>query len=540
MTVLSSIISALSLLSIVGPDIVLADPTLNASVCLKTRDNMSEKSKTFSTAIGLSEAQAETLKDKHGVETTNANSLQAACTAVGLSIGDSKVDTSPLNQTVVGENWSKACVAEPYCIIQPETAQDVSEAIKTISHYGVKFAIRSGGHSPNPGWSSVGQGGILLDLQRLNQISLSCDKQVASVGPGARWGEVISTLDAQGATVIGGRVPSVGVAGVILGGGYFHFTGQFGTAADNVKNFEIVLSDGTITNANSTVNPDLFWALKGGGPNFGIVTRFDLYTVPVRGIWYQASIYSVEQADAILEAYAKWQQNEGATDLKATVGLGIALDSISLGLVYSEPTEDQPSAFAPFRDIEPLMVAVPPTNGSITALTAIMASTGTGSDRHDYRAASTRIDAQLYKDVYAFWREKALAVRNATGANQTFTIQPVPKNVATQGDQKGGNPMNIPKENHGWWTTIVDWNDEKDDDLVRSVSIETSEKWKDLGDERGLSLPFTFMNDASRDQNPLRSYGADNVNKLKQISKKYDASQLFQKQQNGGFLLSKV
>ncbi|OTB15927.1 hypothetical protein K445DRAFT_317556 [Daldinia sp. EC12] len=540
MAALRRIISALSLLSIIGSNIVLADSTSTTSICLGSRDKMSKEFETFYTSIGLSKEQAETLKEKYGVETPKAKSLEAACTAAQLSLGNSQVDTSPLNQTVVGENWSKACVSEPYCIIQPKTAQDVSKAIKTISHYGVKFAVRSGGHSPNPGWSSVGHEGILIDLQNLNQIDLSDDKKVASIGPGARWGEVISNLDAQGATVIGGRIPSVGVAGVILGGGYFHFIGQYGTAADNVKNFEIVLSDGTITNANSSVNPDLFWALKGGGPNFGIVTRFDLYTVPVRGIWYQASIYSVDQADAILEAYAKWQQNEGATDLKATVGLGISLDAISLGLVYSEPTTDQPSAFAPFRDLEQLMVAVPPTNGSITALTAIMAGTGAGADRHDYRAASTRIDAQLYKEVHAFWREKALAVREATGANQTFTIQPVPRNVAIQGEQKGGNPMNILKENHGWWTTIVDWNNEKDDDLVRSVSIQTSEKWKQLGDERGLSVPFLFMNDASRDQNPLASYGTENVNKLKQISQKYDASQLFQKQQNSGFLLSKV
>lgn len=84
----------------------------------------------------------------------------------------------------------------------------------------IKFAIRSGGHSPNPGWSSVGDAGILIDLQRLNQISLSEDKKVASLGPGGRWGEVIDTLDAQGATIVGGRSPIVGVGGLILGGKY--------------------------------------------------------------------------------------------------------------------------------------------------------------------------------------------------------------------------------------------------------------------------------------------------------------------------------
>jgi len=82
----------------------------------------------------------------------------------------------------------------------------------------VKFAVRSGGHSPNPGWSSVGSQGILLDLSRLNSVSLSANGQIASVGPGLRWGEVDKALDAEKAVVIGGRLPTVGVGGLILGG----------------------------------------------------------------------------------------------------------------------------------------------------------------------------------------------------------------------------------------------------------------------------------------------------------------------------------
>lgn len=105
MAVLSSIISALSLLSIVGSDIVLADSTSQTSAYLEFRDNMSEKFEAFYNSIGLSEAQAGTLKEKYGIETTDANSVEAACTAAQLSLGASIVDTSPLNQTVVGENW---------------------------------------------------------------------------------------------------------------------------------------------------------------------------------------------------------------------------------------------------------------------------------------------------------------------------------------------------------------------------------------------------------------------------------------------------
>jgi hypothetical protein len=125
-----------------------------------------------------------------------------------------------------------------------------------------------------------------------------------------------------------------------------------------------------MTNANATQNSDLFWALKGGGPNFGIVTRFDLYTVPVGQIWYQVSVYSVDQASDVLDAFVEWQNN-GASDLKSTVALVIGLESITVGLIYAKPTE-HPDAFDPFYNVTPLAVAVPGTIGTTGSLTAII------------------------------------------------------------------------------------------------------------------------------------------------------------------------
>jgi FAD/FMN-containing dehydrogenase len=154
-------------------------------------------------------------------------------------------------------------------VVLAQSKNDVSLAIKTINFLKLKFATRSGGHSPNPGWSSIGEPGILIDLQKLNAISVSADKKVATIGPGQRWGEVYKTLDPYELSVVGGRIPQVGVGGLILGGGFFHFSGKYGLAADNVKNFEVVLADGSVVNANAQSNSDLFWALKGGGPNFG-------------------------------------------------------------------------------------------------------------------------------------------------------------------------------------------------------------------------------------------------------------------------------
>ncbi|KAF2646814.1 FAD-binding domain-containing protein [Massarina eburnea CBS 473.64] len=377
-------------------------------------------------------------------------------------------------------------------------------------------------------------------MQYLDQVTINDDKSVATVGPGSKWINVYKTLDQYGVSVVGGRGPTVGAGGFMLGaGGYFHWTGKYGMAADNVKDFEIVLANGTITNANAENNTDLFWALKGGGPNFGIVTKMDLYTIPIRNIWYQFGTYDSNQAPALIEAYAKWQ-NDGASDTRGTVGFVIGLETTFVGLFWSEPAE-KPEPFAPFYNITQIEPAGTPTNSTLMELTNQLAFIGSeGSARHDYRAATAKVDVELYNDVYEFWKPKAQAVHNATGANVTFVFQPVPKSVAAASEEKGGNPMGITAEDQMWWSTTLDWTDAADDDTVRGLSIETTDKWEELGKARGSYLPHLFMNDASRDQNPLASYGEENLQKLKDIAAKYDPTQLFQEVQNSGFLLSKA
>ena len=182
-------------------------------------------------------------------------------------------------------------------------------------------------------------------------------------------------------------------------------------------------------------------------------------------------MYTPDQAPAILEAFAEWQE-KGASDLKSTVALIIALETVTVGLIYSAPAE-KPSAFAPFDDLPAGTVAVPPTNGTVLSLTTILGTTFSNeplryeplscccclyssktlaadnlSYSHDYYGASSKIDIQLYKDVYVPWREKALAAHTATGANITFTLQPIPVNLVNQGIAKGGNPLGLPQIDH--------------------------------------------------------------------------------------------
>jgi FAD/FMN-containing dehydrogenase len=167
----------------------------------------------------------------------------------------------------------------PACVFLPSNAEDVAFAVKTLLKYpSVQFALKAGGHSPNLGYNSV-DGGVLISFRpNLKYATPSSDRNTVIVGAGAKWEDVYAALDPYNKVVVGGRLGDVGVTGFLLGGGLSFLSAQHGLACDNIVNAEVVLANGTITNANATSNPDLFFALKGGGNQYAIVVRWTLKT----------------------------------------------------------------------------------------------------------------------------------------------------------------------------------------------------------------------------------------------------------------------
>lgn len=126
---------------------------------------------------------------------------------------------------------------------------------------------------------------MTIDLGAFKQVDVSTDRKKTSIGPGNRWGDIYSKLDAQGLAIPGGRVASVGAGGLITGGGVSFFSGRFGFVCDNVINYELVLPYGKVVNVNASSSPHLFKALKGGSNNFGVVTRFDVKSFESGRFW---------------------------------------------------------------------------------------------------------------------------------------------------------------------------------------------------------------------------------------------------------------
>lgn len=157
--------------------------------------------------------------------------------------------------------------------------------------------------------------GVLIVLTKLREISLGHDSSVASLGPGLTWNIVYDFIQPYNRAILGGRYTAVGVSGLLLGGGVSHYSGKYGWAANSVVNFEVVTAGSNIINANATSNSDLFWALKGGSSNFGIITRFDVIAHPAPPLLYAGTVtYDENETSQLVSAFEAFVSPGGGID----------------------------------------------------------------------------------------------------------------------------------------------------------------------------------------------------------------------------------
>ncbi|HEX2865042.1 MAG TPA: FAD-binding oxidoreductase [Deinococcales bacterium] len=186
----------------------------------------------------------------------------------------------------------------PAAIVRVEDVADVVTTVNFGRSFGALVAVRGGGHSG--GGLGTCDDGLVIDLSRLKGVRVNPESREVRVEGGATWHDVDHATHAFGLAVPGGTVSSTGVGGLTLGGGSGHLTRKYGLTIDNLLEADVVLADGKLVTASDRENPDLFWAIRGGGGNFGIVTSFLFQAHPVSTVVAGPTIYPLERAADVM------------------------------------------------------------------------------------------------------------------------------------------------------------------------------------------------------------------------------------------------
>ncbi|MGH8833450.1 MAG: FAD-binding oxidoreductase [Actinomycetes bacterium] len=190
----------------------------------------------------------------------------------------------------------------PAMVIEACRAADVRAAVVAARELDLPFAVQATGH----GTHVPADDGILLKTSALAAVLVDPARRIARVGPGARWGDVITAAAPFGLAPLSGSAPSVGVTGFTLGGGVGWLSRKYGFAADSVLRAEVVTADGRLVVASREQNPELFWALRGGGGNFGVVTALEFRLYPVARVYAGALYFPIEAAAETMARYRDW------------------------------------------------------------------------------------------------------------------------------------------------------------------------------------------------------------------------------------------
>lgn len=208
---------------------------------------------------------------------------------------------------------------EPAVIVVCADAADVGKSIAFARAQDLVLSVRSGGHS-NAGYST-NIGGMVIDLSPLNSVEvIDEENRIVRIGTGARWGDVAATLGPRGLAVSSGDTSTVGVGGLMLGGGIGWMVRKHSLAIDSLIAAEVVTADGKVVRASIEEHPELLWAIRGGGGNFGAVTSFDVAAQPVRNVHFGTLSFPAAEAATVLKGWSAYMRT-ATEDLTTTAQL---------------------------------------------------------------------------------------------------------------------------------------------------------------------------------------------------------------------------
>jgi FAD/FMN-containing dehydrogenase len=275
--------------------------------------------------------------------------------------------------------WNGNVDRRPALIARCASTADVQHAVNFAASHGLLVSVRGGGHSA-PGYGT-NDGGMVIDLSLLKAITVDPTRRTARAEGGVLWREFDEATQAHGLATTGGTVSNTGIGGLTLGGGLGWLMGKHGTSVDNLIAAEVVTADGEVRKASATENPDLFWALRGGGGNFGVVTAFEYRLHPVGQVLGGLVLHPLDHATDMLRFYREFcaTMPDEAEAFAALLTSPEGVPMAAMGLAYNGPIDEGERVLAPARQFgQPVAdhVAPMPYGARQTLLDAPLAEHG--------------------------------------------------------------------------------------------------------------------------------------------------------------------
>ncbi|KAK9346941.1 hypothetical protein V1522DRAFT_457575 [Lipomyces starkeyi] len=425
-------------------------------------------------AVGALTAKGINVRDYYMPALDVGSNCAFACETLSLIFHNSTISHGgSAYNSFESQYWSQQRrEVKPYCVFRPSSADEVSIALLLSRVIQYPFAVKSGGHVPFAGASNI-QGGVTFDMSALNAIFYFL--------------KISHALEPEELTVIGGRVADIGVGGLTLGGGISFISGLHGWACDNVVNYEVVIADGTILDVNESTYPDLYWALRGGGNNFGIVTRFDLETYHQGLMWGGNQFYLMAHNQSAIEAFVKFG-HDAPSDPNA-----------ALIFEYAAPIENPPifSSFLSIPNVEDTTMIQ--SHSNITLEFNAFSPSGL---KQIFWTATYKLNGTLASFIVQTYVDETSPLENVAGIFPACVLQVITGNEISHMLKSGGNALGLEPSDAPLMLLEMGftWEDESDDDAILKATYNIVQK--------------------NQFQDVISSYGKRNSKRLARVAKK--------------------
>jgi FAD/FMN-containing dehydrogenase len=403
----------------------------------------------------------------------------------------------------------------PALIVRSRTAQDVVAALALARRAGLEVSVRGGGH--NVAGRAVTDGGVMISLADMKDIAVDPEHATATAEGGVTWGELNDAAGAHGLAVTGGAVSTTGIAGYTLGGGLGWLMARYGLASDNLLAVQLVTADGEVLEVDASSHPDLFWALRGGGGNFGVATSFTYRLHPVGMVTGGLIAHPIEAAPELLRFYRD-AVADAPDDLTVFAGLVHAPDGsgaklAALVVFHAGDPDAAERDLAPFTTWgSPLMVQVGPM---------------------PYPVMNTLLDAGFPDGALNYWLSsftRGLPDALIDTAVERFAAVPSPMTAILfehfhgAVTRIGPTETAVPHREPGWNLLIPSvWTDpDESDGNIRW----TRETFAALRPQLATRRWLNYLGDDQADDAVRAAYGP-NYERLRAVKRRYDPDNVF-------------